>query len=251
VRFSFDATEIAVNIPTRAALEQAVRGRLVLRQGFAIATINLDHLDKLKHDTSFRTAYAAQDFVVADGNPIVWLSRLARRPVELVPGADLVVPLAKWARDAGVKIALVGSTEAALRAARQQLCALVEGLEICAEIAPEMGFDPEGRVADEVFSTLKECDAGLVFVALGAPKQEMFAARGRTILPSVGFASIGAGLDFLAGTQNRAPRWVRRFAMEWLWRAINSPMRLGRRYARSLMALPGHAMRALRLRFAG
>ncbi len=245
MRFSFGAQEIVVNIATGAALEQAVRGRLAAGEGFALATINLDHLDKLKRDAGFRTAYAAQDFVVADGNPIVWLSRLAGAPVALLPGSELVLPLARWAAEAGVKVALVGSTGAALQAAGARLRGAVAGLEICAEIAPEMGFDPEGAEAGAVLEQLRRAGAGLVFVALGAPRQEAFAARGRRVLPGVGFASIGAGLDFLAGTQKRAPRWVRRLAMEWLWRALSNPGRLGRRYGRSLLALPGHVLRAL------
>ena len=246
--FSFGAQDIVVNIATAQALEQALRARLGAGQGFALATINLDHLDKLKRDARFRTAYGAQDFVVADGNPIVWLSHLAGRPVALIPGADLVVPLAGWARDAGVKVALVGTTEAALAAAAARLRELVAGLEISATIAPPMGFEPAGEEARAVLEALKASGAGLVLVALGAPKQEEFAALGRELLPEVGFASIGAGLDFLAGTQKRAPRWVRALAMEWLWRALSQPLRLGRRYGRALVALPGHALRAWRQR---
>jgi len=246
VRFTFEAQEIVVNIASPQALEQAVRARLGAGEGFALATINLDHLDKLKGDKQFRAAYGAQDFVVADGNPIVWLSRLAKRPVELIPGADLVVPLAGWARDCGVKLALVGTTEPALRRAAARLSALVPGLEIAATIAPPMGFDPTGKAAAQLLGALEGSGAGLVLVALGAPKQEIFAAHGRKVLPGVGFASIGAGLDFLAGSQRRAPRWVRALAMEWLWRALSNPLRLGRRYGRSLLALPGHALRAWR-----
>lgn len=246
VRFTFEAQDIVVNIASLEALEQAVRARFGAGEGFALATINLDHLDKLKGDTRFRAAYGAQDFVVADGNPVVWLSRLARRPVALMPGADLVVPLAGWARDCGARVALVGTTEPALNAAACRLTALVPGLEIVTTIAPPMGFEPSGDAALQVLDALEESGAGLVLLALGAPKQEIFAAHGRAVLPGVGFASIGAGLDFLAGTQRRAPRWIRALAMEWLWRALSDPRRLGRRYGRSLLAFPGHALRAWR-----
>ncbi len=87
-------------------------------EGFALATLNLDHLVKLRASGAFRRAYGAQDLVVADGNPIVWLSRLAGRKVELVPGgSDMVLPLAEVAADEGVRVALVGSTEESLVAA--------------------------------------------------------------------------------------------------------------------------------------
>jgi len=74
------------------------------------------------------------------------------------------------------------------------------------------------------------------------------AARGRTVAPGVGFASIGAGLDFLSGAQVRAPALFRRLSLEWLWRMLSQPRRLTGRYLRSALIVPGHAWRALRSR---
>jgi len=248
VEFSFPPHHIAVNIPDRAALLAEVEARLRRAEGFALATINLDHLVKLTHEPAFRKIYAAQDLVVADGNPVVWLSRLARRPVALVPGSDMVVPLAEVAARAGVPVALLGSSEAALKTVAAKLRDRVPGLQIAARIAPPMGFDPQGHAARSVLDELAASGAGLTFIALGAPKQEAFAAYGRRVLPSMGFASIGAGLDFLAGTQTRAPAWVRAIAMEWLWRMLSNPRRLFMRYARCALILPGQMWAAWRLR---
>lgn len=248
VEFAAPPHRIVVNMPDRAALMAEVARRFAAGQGFALATINLDHLVKLRRDPAFAAAYAAQDLVVADGNPIVWLSRLARRPVALVPGSELVVPLARAAAQAGVPIALVGSTEPALAAAGAALQQQVPGLQVAARIAPPMGFDPDGPGAEAVLAQIGASGARLVFLALGAPKQERLAARGRATLPAVGFASIGAGLDFLAGTQTRAPEWVRAIAMEWLWRMLSNPRRLARRYAECAAILPGQAIQAWRLR---
>jgi N-acetylglucosaminyldiphosphoundecaprenol N-acetyl-beta-D-mannosaminyltransferase len=248
VQFSFGSTVIRVNIADKSALLTAVEARFEAHQGFALATINLDHLVKLRSSLPFRTAYAAQDFVVADGNPIVWLSRLARRPVSLVPGSDMVLPLAQLAAKAGIKVALVGSTEPALQAASLNLQAQVPGLQVALLHAPAMGFDSQSDAAEKVLRDIAAQQIGLCFIALGAPKQETFAARGRQLAPQTGFASIGAGVDFLAGNQNRAPIWVRKIAMEWLWRALSSPRRLLPRYAACAAILPGQAIAALKLR---
>ncbi|WP_151718847.1 WecB/TagA/CpsF family glycosyltransferase [Gemmobacter serpentinus] len=245
MQFRFDATTITVNVPHAAALLTAVKSRLVARQGFALATINLDHLVKLKTSAAFRAAYAAQDLVVADGNPIVWLSRLARRPVDLVPGSDMVLPLARVAAQTGRKVALVGTTEAALHTAADAMRAAIPGLDIALTIAPPMGFDPQSAEAAALLKQLEAADIGLAFLALGAPKQEALAARGRELAPHVGFASIGAGLDFLAGTQQRAPDWVRRIAMEWAWRMASNPGRLVPRYWACFKLLPGEAVKAI------
>lgn len=248
MQFRFGETTIAVTHASRAALQSAVRARLAAGQGFALATINLDHLVKLSRSTAFRRAYAAQDMVVADGNPIVWLSRLAGKPVDLLPGSDLVLPLVRDCAAAGRGLALVGATDAALAAAGARLMAEVPGLNIVLRHAPPMGFDPEGPAAAALLAEVAASQAGLCLIALGAPKQESFAARGRALAPAVGFASIGAGLDFLAGTQVRAPEWVRRLALEWLWRALSSPRRLIPRYAACAAILPGQVLAALRQR---
>ncbi len=248
VKFQFDQTQITVNVPDRAALAAAVSTHLRAGRGFALATINLDHLVKLTHDPSFRVAYAAQTMIVADGNPIVWLSRLARRPVALVPGSDMVIPLARLAAAAGVKVALLGSSDAALAGAAAHLQAAVPGLTIATKIAPPYGFDPTGPDADHILRQLQADRIGLCFIALGAPKQEYFAARGRQLAPDTGFASVGAGLDFLSGTQTRAPAWVRTIAMEWLWRALSSPRRLIPRYLACAAILPAQIIAAWKRR---
>ncbi len=248
LQFRFGPTTITVNIANSAALLAAVSARLKAQQGFALATINLDHLVKLQTSAPFRAAYAAQDLVVADGNPIIWLSRLARRPVLLVPGSDMLLPLAKAAAEAGVAVALIGSTDTALEAAATRLRTEIPSLFVAMRHAPAMGFDPQGPEAESILHELAARRVGLCFIALGAPKQEAFAARGRQLAPNVGFASIGAGVDFIAGTQTRAPAWVRAIALEWLWRALSSPRRLIPRYAACAAILPGQITEALRLR---
>merc|ERR1712034_123912 len=102
-----------------------------------------------------------------------------------------------------------------------------------------MGYDPDGEAAAADLARLAGDGAGLCFLALGAPKQERLAARGRDLAPRTGFVSVGAGLDFIAGHQRRAPRWVRKLAMEWLWRMASNPRRLAGRYAACALTLPG------------
>lgn len=248
MKFTYDGQTIRVNMADKAALLSEITRRMRARDGFALATINLDHLVKLRGDTGFRRAYAAHDLVVADGNPIVWLSRLARRPVALVTGSDLVLPLTRLAAAEDVPIALLGTTDQALAAASQSLRQQVPGARIVARIAPPMGFDPDSAAAGDLLRQVEASGARLCFLALGAPKQERLAARGRRDTPSVGYASIGAGLDFLAGNQTRAPRWVRRLAMEWAWRMMTAPGRLIPRYARCFAILPAEIRAALQQR---
>ncbi|WP_439124338.1 WecB/TagA/CpsF family glycosyltransferase [Marivita sp.] len=248
MRFWGEAFDVTINVPDWAALERQISMRLQAGDGFSLATINLDHLVKLRQDARFRAAYAAQDLVVADGNPIVWMSKLAGRSVSLIPGSDAILPLVRLAIGHDKTIALVGSTDDTLAAAKDYLEREIPGTRVVATIAPPMGFDPSGQSADAVLDALAAANADIAFIALGAPKQELFAAYGRQKMQNMGFVSIGAGLDFFSGAQVRAPAWVRAIAMEWLWRALSQPARLIPRYAKCFAILPVELMHALKLR---
>jgi exopolysaccharide biosynthesis WecB/TagA/CpsF family protein len=228
-----------VNFPTEAALLADVEAHLRAGKGFAIATLNLDHVVKMRRNPDFMRAYRAHSHVVADGNPIVWLSRLAGRgDVGLVPGSELIEPVAALAARLGTPLAFLGSTDTVLRAAAERLEADHPGLKVAARLSPPYGFDPEGDAADRMLDEVAASGARICLLALGAPKQEVLAARGIARHPQLGFLSIGAGLDFIAGHQVRAPIWVRKIAMEWLWRMLSNPRRLAQRYMDCALVLP-------------
>lgn len=248
MKFGKGSAAVEVNMPTRDALFQAVAARFKDGRGFALATLNLDHLTKLPTEPAFAAAYRAQDLVVADGRPVVWLSHLAGKPLKLLPGSDLVIPLCELAAKMQMPVALVGSSEAALAGAKSALEARISGLDIVLTHAPAYGFNPTGDDAAEICKMLTASGARLCFIALGAPKQEVFAAFARDKAPTVGFASVGAGLDFLSGHQVRAPKIMRALALEWLWRALQSPMRMIPRYAKCFAIMPKLTLEAWRQR---
>ncbi len=237
---------IGVNVPDQVTLLDDIARRFEARQGFSVATLNLDHVVKLARDPDFRVAYGAHTHITADGNPIVWLSRLAgQSDVRLVPGSELVDPVVALASTKGVPVALFGTTDAALSDAATALEANHPRLEIVLKLSPPMGFDPEGADAEAAIETIKTSGARLVFVCVSAPKQEIFVAKAQRHLPEVGFLSVGAGLDFIAGRQNRAPVWAQKLAMEWLWRLLGNPRRFAARYGACIMVLPKMTLRAL------
>jgi exopolysaccharide biosynthesis WecB/TagA/CpsF family protein len=242
------ADNIQVNVESKSALLGLVAERLKNGQGFTIATLNLDHIVKLHQSDQFFQAYIRQTYVVADGNPIVWLSRLAGRKIELVPGSELVKPLITLAAKMDVPVALFGATQETLDDAANSLIATSPGLRVVARIAPPFGFNPEGDKAQECVDELAKSGARLCFLALGAPKQEIFAVNAAQSLPHCGFVSIGAGLDFIAGSQTRAPWIIRYLALEWLWRMLSSPRRLVYRYGACVAILPKLFAQAIRAR---
>lgn len=238
---------VCVTVATADDLHQDIERRIAAGTGFTVATLNLDHAVKLRSDPAFRAAYTRHTHVTADGNPIVWLSRLAGHDVDLVTGSDLLDPAIAQAACNGWSVAFFGSTQATLDIAAERLVTAHPSLKIVLCIAPPMGFDPESAAADDMADDIASV-AQICLLALGAPKQERFAARAAARHPHVGFFSIGASLDFVAGTQTRAPAWVRAIAAEWVWRFVNSPARLARRYGACILILPGLFLKALNIR---
>lgn len=221
----------AINIAT---LDQAIEAAIAhasAGQGFRLFTLNLDHLVKRRDDPSFRSAYAKAELVTADGAPVAFLARRQHPAVTRTTGADLVIPLCAGAARAGIPIALFGSNDETLETSAQVLQSRFPGLIIAHREAPPYGFDPRSPAAVEAATRIAASGARIVFVALGAPKQEMFSDHLADRFPGLGFVCIGAALDFIAGTQTRAPRIFQATGMEWLWRLGTNPGRLARRYA--------------------
>lgn len=225
-----------VNIATEAEAVAAVVDAARRGEHASLFTLNLDHLVKLRTNRAFARAYARARFVTADGAPVVHLARSQSAAIERTTGADLVLPLADAAARMSLPVYLFGSSNAVLGEAGRRLADNTSGtLSIAGSEAPAMGFDPAGAEADKALHRIAASGARICFVALGAPKQEIFAARAAELGIPVVFVCIGAALDFIAGAQVRAPGFMQRNGLEWLWRLATNPRRLATRYAQCAM----------------
>lgn len=221
-----------VNLANLSAAVTAIADAAERGEAAATFTLNLDHLVKLRTNAAFRRAYRAARFVTADGAPVVHLARSQCAGIERTTGADLVLPLAEEAARRGLPVYLFGSSAEVLGIAGQRLAANTsDRLSIAGSEAPAMGFDPEGATADAAIDRIARSGARICFLALGAPKQELMAARAVARGVPVVFVCIGAALDFIAGAQVRAPGLLQRHGLEWLWRLATNPRRLAARYA--------------------
>jgi exopolysaccharide biosynthesis WecB/TagA/CpsF family protein len=230
---------IAINIPTMQEAISSIVSAAQQRQSFSVYTLNLDHVVHLNSHDDFRDAYRRARFVTADGFPIVVLGRLAKSPIRRTTGADLIEPICEEASRRGLPVFFLGSSPATLAVTERRLLERYPDLEIAGRFSPGQGFDPYSSEADEAMERLGASGAPLCFLALGSPKQEIFAARCLDRVRGAGLLCIGAALDFIAGTQVRAPRLMQQMCLEWAWRATRNPRRLVPRYARCVAALPG------------
>ena len=227
-----------INVATLSQAVPAIIRAAAESESFSVVTLNLDHLVKLRRSASFRRAYSAARFVTADGAPVAALARLQNPAIERTTGADLLLPLIEAAAKARVPVFFFGSNAGVLARAGRDLAQRCEHkLDIAGTAAPSMQFNPESPEADAALDRIAASGAKLCILALGAPKQEILAARAVARGIKVGFVSAGAGLDYLAGEQTRAPKSFQNFGLEWLWRLGANPRRLAVRYARCAVLL--------------
>jgi N-acetylglucosaminyldiphosphoundecaprenol N-acetyl-beta-D-mannosaminyltransferase len=197
--------------------------------GGAVFTPNVDHVVNAESNAALRAAYARASLSLVDGQPLVWASRLLGAALpEKISGADLVEPLMERAGQRGWRVFLVGGAKGSARAAAERFRAAY-GVAVAGIEDGRIELDQTSK--DEAL--LARIDAArphLVLVALGAPKQEIWIDRRRERLAPAVALGVGAALDFVAGAQQRAPRWVQRAGLEWLYRLLQEPRRLARRY---------------------
>jgi len=229
---------ITINVSSLPDAVSSIVSAAQTGDNFSVCTLNLDHVVQLQRRADFRAAYRRARFVTADGFPIVILSRLMGTRIRRTTGADLVEPLCREAQRAGLPVFLLGSNEHTLSLTAERLRERFQGLQISGTYAPGRHFDPYSDEADAAIERIRDSGTKLCFVALGAPRQEVFAARCLDELDGTGVLCIGAALDFIAGTQTRAPSITQKVGLEWAWRMLRNPRRLGPRYARCVAAVP-------------
>jgi N-acetylglucosaminyldiphosphoundecaprenol N-acetyl-beta-D-mannosaminyltransferase len=226
------AGAVAITAPTLAKALAEVMSRAEHGEGFTLFTLNLDHLVKLRESTRFADVYRRANIVTADGWPVVWLARREGVDCERTTGADLVEPVCQGAARAGMPVFFIGPGARAQQGAIASLQARFAELIVAGACAPRLDAEPEAAAVEPLAEEIRASGARLVFVSLGAPKQELVADMLAARCPGVGFLCVGAALDFISGEARRAPEWMRRANLEWLWRMLHDPRRLAWRYVK-------------------
>jgi N-acetylglucosaminyldiphosphoundecaprenol N-acetyl-beta-D-mannosaminyltransferase len=216
-----------VDALTFAGALDAIERLIDAGAGGMVFTPNVDHVVQAETNPAFRRAYALADLSLADGQPIVWASRLLGAALpEKVSGADLVEPLLERAGRRGWRVFLLGGMPGSARAVAERSAARY-GVRIAGVEDGRVGLADEALVA-----RIAQARPHLLLVALGAPKQELWISAHRARLAPAVSLGVGAALDFLAGAVPRAPRWMQRAGLEWLYRLAHDPRRLAGRYLR-------------------
>lgn len=227
----FDVIGCRITAVTQAQAMDRVEAAVRARQGGYVCFVN-GHLAVAGHeDGALRAALNGSLMSLPDGRPVYLSGRLLGvSPLEAVPGPDFMAAMLDRRAEPPLRHFFLGGREEVL----ERLVAVVRSRYPTAVIAG--AYSPPFRPMTEAewVAALQQVRAArpdLVWVGLGAPKQEFFMhARAAALAPAV-MLGVGAAFDFTAGTLARAPRWMRRCGLEWLFRLLAEPRRLWRRYA--------------------
>lgn len=197
-----------------------------------VVTPNVDHVVKLSKNLVYQEIYKRADFFVPDGFPIVLASRLKGGCMrERVTGADLFASLAKSAAKAQKKIFLIAGFPEEHEWLKQQLISVLGIDESNLRIfSPPSGFSEDHPQMRDVLDSAASFSPDYVFVCLGFPKQEQIALKLREAGAGKLIFCVGAAADFIVGKAKRAPKFLQKMGMEWLWRLASNPKRLWKRY---------------------
>lgn len=196
-----------------------------------VCTGNLDHLAIAADDAEFRRAYENADFVVADGAPVVWLSRLGGTPLkERVAGSDLFWTLGRASEEDGVTLFFLGGVPGAAEAAKAELEKRFPGVKVVGTYCPPFETFGTKEEQDRIASEVKEASPDILLVAFGAPKQEKWIAANKDRLGVPVSIGVGGSFEMAAGMLKRAPVWMRNVGLEWFYRFSQEPRRLFQRY---------------------
>lgn len=200
-------------------------------------TLNPDHLYHLQRNRDFAQAYREAAIVSADSKYVYWALKLLGRAISQKSSGSDIVP-AYWKRHAGnpdVGIFLLGAKPGIAGQARARINRLAGREVVVGAHGPSMNFVNDPQESAEAVRMINESGATCLIVGLGAPKQEIWIVRHRHLMPKVRvYMGVGAVIDYEAEAVKRAPSWMNRNGLEWVYRMTTEPRRYWRRYFRTM-----------------
>lgn len=191
-----------------------------------LVTPNVDHVVLMHRQACLKASWASADLCVCDSQILRMLARMRGLKLELVRGSDLCQALFEDVIKPGDTLAVVGGSSDAIK----KLRAMFPAIRILHH-EPPMGLRTNADARSEAAAFVASSGARFTLIAVGCPQQEMIAQAVQDHPSAGGFAlCIGAGLDFITGSQKRAPRFLQTAGLEWAHRLAGSPRRLWKRY---------------------
>jgi N-acetylglucosaminyldiphosphoundecaprenol N-acetyl-beta-D-mannosaminyltransferase len=217
------------NVTMQSAIDR-IEGYIQQGGFHQVATANVNFLANCQRHPELQRVLGSCDMVVADGMPLLWISRKMRLPLkERVTGVDMVPELARLSAEKGYTIYLLGATEASSNAAVDALEAMYPGARFVGRHCPPY-LPIDEMDSEDILRRIRAARPDILLVSFGNPKQEVWLARHRNRLHVPVCIGIGGSLNMISGIVPRSPERFQRLGIEWLYRASREPGRLIGRY---------------------
>lgn len=228
-RLKFMNTEID-NLTMQEAL-QVIDQLIQDNKNAYVVTPNVDHIVQLETNKELQAVYKNASLILTDGKPLLWIAKWYGTPIkEKISGSDLFPLICKMAAEKGYKMFFLGAAEGVALKAANNLMNKFKGLKIVGTYSPPIGFEENSVEMNKIKLMIKASEADILVVGLGCPKQEKFMYHHCKELGVPISFGLGASFDFEAGNIKRAPRWMSEHGLEWLFRILQDPKRMAKRY---------------------
>lgn len=196
-----------------------------------VVTPNVDHIVRLEKDEELQKVYKNASLILTDGKPLIWISKWYKTPIkEKISGSDLFPRVCQLAANKNYTMYLLGAAEGVADTAARNLMKKYPGLNIVGTYSPPFGFEKNEQEMNKIKTQIQDVHPDILIVGLGCPKQEKFMYYHCKELGVPISFGLGASIDFEAGNIKRAPKWMSEHGLEWLYRIIQDPKRLAKRY---------------------
>lgn len=196
-----------------------------------VITPNVDQIVRMENDPYLKEICDNAELILVDGHPLMWIAKWYGRPIkQKICGSDLVPHLCSIAALKGYRVFLLGAAEGVAEKAARVLENDYPGINISGTYSPPFGFEKDEKEIERINDLLRASNSDLLFVGMGVPKQDIFIYENKDKYGIPMSFSVGATIDFIAGEQKRAPKWMTNHGMEWLYRLFSNPKRMFKRY---------------------
>ena len=226
------------NITSEEALDY-IDSWIASRKIGVIITPNCDHIVQIEKKPALQSVWNSAELLLADGHPLLWFAKWYKTPLkEKINGSSFTPELCGRAAEKGYSVFLLGAAPGVAQKAAENLEKAYPGIRIAGTFSPSYGFDKIPEEVKRINAMLRDSHADILILGLGSPKQEIFSCKNMQQYQIPVTINAGATIDFLAGNKKRAPKWMVDNGLEWLYRMIKEPRRVGKRVLTDLTIFP-------------
>jgi N-acetylglucosaminyldiphosphoundecaprenol N-acetyl-beta-D-mannosaminyltransferase len=222
-----DILGVAINKMTMRNVIEAAEEHISSRRQLLLGVVNVAKVVNMRKDERLRQSIEQADLVLADGAPLVWLSRILGKSLPCrVAGIDIMVELLKVADKKHWRVYFLGARPEVLSKLIEVIKRDFPGVFIAGY---RDGYFTEAQ-EEVVAKGIKDSNADILFVGISPPKKEIFLSKWHQYLNVRVCHGVGGSFDVLAGVTKRAPLWMQKAGLEWFYRVLQEPRRMWKRY---------------------